>query len=493
MGDTTFESDDQPTQFARQFQRFLENLNQLVPDGQEGIRQRLVEHLGQDPSGHPTLVQPFDRSEHPNLQLAMNVVTAEQPDAELVGLPNHLRHHFGFSLTGLLGGEHYGPSGASAAGYVNIPVDLDRTLPCVQLGLYLLRLDGSPIIVLLMTGDEHGPGPALMLEVLATEDGVAARFVERVKALMHELNVYRGKMLAFTFTEYGGFGLTFHRVPVVRRDDVILPAGDLDAIEQHTVGIADRADALRKAGRHLKRGLLLYGPPGTGKTLSVMYLCNRMPDRTTVLLSGPASMALGRAAAIARSLQPAMVVVEDVDLIASERTMPGMGSNPMLFQLLNEMDGLAEDADVIFVLTTNRVELLEAALAARPGRIDQAVEVKLPDAECRRRLLDLYLEGLTSQIDHGAREDLVGRTEGVSAAFIRELVRRATLAAVAAGDPPVVTGELLGSALTDLLEHSAPIVRTMLGAAYDAERDPGPDTGFAGGWAPAPAPFSFDP
>ena len=124
-----------------------------------------------------------------------------------------------------------------------------------------------------------------------------------------------------------------------------------------------------------------------------MYLCNRMPQRTTLLLSGQAAMALGRAAAIGRSLQPAMVVIEDVDLIASERTMPGMASNPMLFQLLNEMDGLAEDADVIFVLTTNRVQLLEGALAARPGRIDQAVEIKLPDAECRRRLFDRYLQG----------------------------------------------------------------------------------------------------
>ena len=310
-----------------------------------------------------------------------------------------------------------------------------------------------------------------MLEVLAADDVVATRFVERVTALMHELNVYRGKTLAFTFSEYGTFGLTFHRVPVVGRDDVILPPSDLDAIERHTVGIADRAEALLEAGRHLKRGLLLYGPPGTGKTLSVMYLCNRMPQRTTLLLSGQASMALGRAAAIGRSLQPAMVVIEDVDLIASERTMPGMESNPMLFQLLNEMDGLAEDADVIFVLTTNRVQLLEGALAARPGRIDQAVEIKLPDAECRHRLFDRYLQGVTSRVGNGGLDELIARTDGVSPAFIRELVRRATLAAVEAGEPPVVTGDLLLDALTDLLEHSAPIVRTMLGAAYDPDLD----------------------
>ena len=118
-----------------------------------------------------------------------------------------------------------------------------------------------------------------------------------------------------------------------------------------------------------------------------MYLCNRMPGRTTLLLSGPGAGALGQAVAIARALQPSMVVLEDVDLVAMERTMPGMRDNPLLFQLLNEMDGLAEDADVIFVLTTNRVDLLEPALAARPGRIDQAVEISLPDADSRRRLV----------------------------------------------------------------------------------------------------------
>src|SRR3546814_15563751 len=125
-----------------------------------------------------------------------------------------------------------------------------------------------------------------------------------------------------------------------------------------------------------------------------MYLCGQMPDRTTVLLSGIGAGALGQAMAIARSLQPSMVVLEDVDLVAMERTMPGHGTNPLLFQLLNEMDGLAEDADIVFVLTTNRVDLLEPALAARPGRLDQAVEVKLPDADSRRRPLAEWKSGV---------------------------------------------------------------------------------------------------
>jgi cell division protease FtsH len=70
------------------------------------------------------------------------------------------------------------------------------------------------------------------------------------------------------------------------------------------------------------------------------------------------------ACALARMLQPAMVVLEDCDLVAEERAPRG-GANPLLFEVLNEIDGMAEDADVAFVLTTNRVDLLEPALAQR--------------------------------------------------------------------------------------------------------------------------------
>src|SRR5262249_30067295 len=78
---------------------------------------------------------------------------------------------------------------------------------------------------------------------------------------------------------------------------------------------------------------------------------------------------LAEACSVARALAPAMVVVEDVDLIAERRGMHP-GHHPMLYQLLNEMDGLAEDADMVFVLTTNRADLLEPALATRPGRVE---------------------------------------------------------------------------------------------------------------------------
>jgi len=178
-------------------------------------------------------------------------------------------------------------------------------------------------------------------------------------------------------------------------------------------------------------------------------------------------------------------VLEDVDLVAMERTMPGMGTNPLLFQLLNEMDGLSDDADVVFVLTTNRVDLLEPALAARPGRIDQAVEIGLPDSDCRMRLLELYLAD--TDFAGGDLAALVDATEGVTASFMKELVRRAVLvSALERGQesdtsPPVGIAHLQ-TALDDLLHHSAPILRSSLGVNPDIAAETGTTETQAGGW-----------
>jgi ATP-dependent 26S proteasome regulatory subunit len=84
---------------------------------------------------------------------------------------------------------------------------------------------------------------------------------------------------------------------------------------------------------------------------------------------------------LARLLQPATVILEDVDLIGTQRDRQTVGANALLFELLNQMDGLADDADILFILTTNRPDIVEPALAARPGRVDQAIEIPLPDPD----------------------------------------------------------------------------------------------------------------
>jgi hypothetical protein len=463
----------EPSEFAREFQRFVAGMNRLVPARSSPVRQLLIEHLGRDPDDLPVLSEPLEAAEHPNVQLALDEMAAGD-DWRIVGLSLGLRQYAAFSL-GALATDRMADWGFPSprpmpVEYVNLPIGPAESLPCAQLALYLGTWQDTPLAVLVMAGDERSHFQSrLTVEVLAPHQQLARDLLDELRRRRRALNVYRGQALSFSFTPHGEFRLDFLQMTPIDRSQVVLPESDLAAIEDHTIGISAHAEALRASGRHIKRGLLLYGPPGTGKTWSVTYLRSRMTERTTVVINGgPGINGLGQAVALARSLQPSMVVVEDVDLIALERTMPGEGTNPLLFQLLNEMDGLGEDADVIFVLTTNRVELLEPALAMRPGRIDQAVEIGLPDDDCRARLFQLYLRDLPSLDADVDLVPLVAATDGVSPAFIKELTRRAVLlAAGESGDTtaaPTIAARHLTQALAALDSTSAPLRRALLGA-----------------------------
>ena len=138
----------------------------------------------------------------------------------------------------------------------------------------------------------------------------------------------------------------------------------------------------------------------------------------------------------ATALVPAVVVLEDVDLVAEERSL-GPASSPVLFDLLDAMDGAAPDADLLFLLTTNRADLLEPALAARPGRVDVAVEIALPDAPARERLLTLYGQNVPLALTEEDVSLAVERTDGTTASFLKELIRRSVLESL--HDDPALT------------------------------------------------------
>ena len=213
-----------------------------------------------------------------------------------------------------------------------------------------------------------------------------------------------------------------------------------------------------------------------------------MPGVTVVVLTGAALSQIAAACSVARALPPSVVVVEDVDLIAEQRDSRS-GQHPVLFQLLNEMDGLGEDADVAFLLTTNRADLLEPALAQRPGRVDHAAEIPLPDADARRRLMRLYQRDLVLEVASAAA--VIARTEGVTASFLKELLRRAAMYAAedaagpgpgaaadrgdAAAGPLTVRDAHMTAALDELLDSRNQLTRALLGGHPAPSRPASPD------------------
>jgi hypothetical protein len=438
---------------------------------------RLRAHFGTDPVALPIIAEEFEPSEQPNVQAALDAWL--QPSGrsfEALGVTAEYKRFQGLGLAELLPAVPFGRQGPQLGPveYVNVAVDHDRVMTCLQFGLLLVRDGELPLAVLVSGPVEHGVRAKGQVEVMAPDGEQARGFMADLRAGMHERNVYRGRVVSLAWNPYGP-RVKFHALPAIEREDIVLTDGVLERVERHTIGFAAHRDRLLQAGRHLRRGLLLHGQPGTGKTLTAMYLASRMRDRTVVLLTGREVGMIPRACAMARLLQPSMVILEDVDLIAEDRNRQEAGCTTLLFELLNEMDGLGDDADVIFLLTSNRPELLEPALAARPGRVDLAVEVPLPDAASRRRLIELYGLGLAVRVGSDDLDRLVQRLEGVSPAFIRELLRKAALLAVlpadGSSDGDGASGEIvveprhLDQALHELVLDGGDLTRRLLGAA----------------------------
>lgn len=335
----------------------------------------------------------------------------------------------------------------------------DEFLDCVTRGIYLLHHEGKPIVALLSQPESCYASPAL--EVMARGRTTTGAVLESLYQELKRELVYKGRTIFLEKDENGQIQVRFQPVRPTTRASLIFPEELLAVVERNVLGMVRHGETLRRAGRSTRQGLLFHGPPGTGKTLMLRYLGSVLPDHTVIVLTGEQPL-VRESCQIARQLAPSMVLFEDVDLIAKDRDNNSCPA--LLHDLMNEMDGLGPKAEVIFVLTTNRPETLEAALTARPGRIDQAIEFPLPDDDCRRRLFLLYGKGLSI-----AGVDLprwIDRTRGVSPAFIEELLRKSTLMAAERGeasDPLELRDEDVHRAMEELVVFGGELTQKLLG------------------------------
>jgi len=315
-----------------------------------------------------------------------------------------------------------------------------------------------------------------LAHITGSDEEFVASLYNRVESAVRDSTTYRGKVLSLEEqTDYSGncVGLVVHRLELIDREQVILPETTLRLLERNLIRFVAQRPELAKLGLPTKKGLLLYGPPGTGKTHTIRFLASSMKGHTVLLATAEQLGNITEYITLARLLQPSILVIEDVDLIGKAREQLDVGSESLLNRLLNEMDGLRPDAEIVFLLTTNRPEALEKALAARPGRIDQAIEFPLPDAVGRRKLIRLYAAGAAISeevIDHTARI-----TDGVSASFIKELMRPAIqfhLECRAVGSETRILQNDVDQAVDELLYVGGSLNRTLLGADAGPNGEP---------------------
>jgi len=354
--------------------------------------------------------------------------------------------------------------------YSDVDIGEENPVKCLDNGLWLCEPDGLRYAVLLCAHREYSREPGIRIEILVPAGTAGATLVQQCFRALEEAvqaaRTYRGKILSLdTDSSYRGRsrGITVHRLPPVSRDNVILPEQTLRLLDRNVLTFVGTREHLRQLGQSTRKGILLYGPPGTGKTHTIRYLATHLPRHTTLIITAEQIGLLGAYMNLARLLQPSMVVIEDVDLIARNRGDMGPCEESMLNKLLNEMDGLKEDADILFVLTTNRPEDLEGALAGRPGRIDQAIEVPLPDETGRGKLVRLYGKGLP--LEDAFIAEAARRSDGTSCAFVKELMRRLAQASIARDGGTSVISADIDEALDDMLFSGGRLNAQLLGGA----------------------------
>jgi AAA+ superfamily predicted ATPase/ATP-dependent Clp protease adapter protein ClpS len=359
------------------------------------------------------------------------------------------------------------------AQYHDVDIGEEQPAKCLNNGLWLCRAEELRYAVVLSSYREPGQESGTCVEIAVPTGEVGGKLVQRcfdeLETAIKIARSYRGKVLSLDAdNDYRGRskGVMVHRLPAVAREEVILPEATLTLLDRNVLSFVGNRERLRQLGQSTRKGILLYGAPGTGKTHTIRYLAGGLPGHTTLIVTAGQVAFLSEYMTLARLLQPAMVVIEDVDLIARDREeMGGPCEEVLLNRLLNEMDGLREDADMLFILTTNRPQQLEAALAGRPGRIDQAIEIPLPDAMGREKLVRLYGAGL--ELSNAIVSEAVKRTEGVSAAFIKELIRRTAQASIERDAGKAITIVDLDEALNDMLFTGGSLNVKVLGGARD--------------------------
>ena len=300
-------------------------------------------------------------------------------------------------------------------------------------GLWLDEQDGLRYGILCETTIEHWNAEfRVEIAVPPGDQGrqFALAFIDKLVMAGQRADTFRGRVLIPDSNVPEGMliqgALDFKRVPLttVNREDIILDQRTSDLFESNTMGFVAQVDALSKLGFSTRKGVLLYGPPGTGKTLLIRYLVGQLQGYTRFILTPDSFGLIRQIMEAARWMAPSLIVIEDVDLIAENREFAGQVHPSLLNCLLNEMDGLTADSQVLFLLTTNRPDVLEPALASRPGRIDQAIEVGLPKDRERRHLLGHFAKSVPLSEEVIVR--VSQKTSEASPAFLKELVRRST-------------------------------------------------------------------
>lgn len=187
--------------------------------------------------------------------------------------------------------------------------------------------------------------------------------------------------------------------------------------------------------RKPSKGILLFGPPGTGKTLIAKCVAananatffNISSSSLTSKWIGEGEMMVRALFKYARSQQPSVVFIDEIDALLSRRSDTEHESSRRLkteFLIFLDGAGTGEDEQILFIGATNRPQELDEAARRR---FTKRLYIPLPETEARKEILMHHLGGIDYDITDEEVDELSGETDGFSGADLKSLVHEASL------------------------------------------------------------------
>lgn len=206
------------------------------------------------------------------------------------------------------------------------------------------------------------------------------------------------------------------------------------------------------------KGILLFGPPGTGKTLiGKCIACQSGATFFSISASSLTSKWVGEGEkmvralfAIARCHQPAVIFIDEIDSLLSQRTDGEHESSRRIkTEFLVQLDGAATAAEdrILVVGATNRPQEIDEAARRR---LAKRLYIPLPEGSARMQIVTNLMAREKNQLREAELQLVVSATEGFSGADMTQLCREAAL------------GPIRSIQLSDIATISAEQVRPIL-------------------------------
>jgi SpoVK/Ycf46/Vps4 family AAA+-type ATPase len=198
-------------------------------------------------------------------------------------------------------------------------------------------------------------------------------------------------------------------------------------------------DLIKKYNISSTSGMLLFGPPGTGKTMLMRAVANEIGEVKVIVISGTDIMKEGKERAIlgikkafdrARENSPSILFIDEIDTVSPSRETATEEGASITGEILQEIDGMKGKyrGKIVFIGATNRPDNIDPALL-RPGRFDNLIFVRPPNADERESLFKRYMKDAPISDDINYQK-LAESSEGYTGADIADICRRAKLDAL---------------------------------------------------------------